>query len=214
MAEGRFITLEGAEGVGKSTCMGHVAARLRSAGIDFVQTREPGGTPLGDALRSLVLHPDHRGMAPETELLMIFAARKEHIERVIVPALEQGRWVLSDRFTEASYAYQGGGRGIASAHIEWLEGWVQAGLAPDLTLLLDAPVEISLARARARAEIEPDRFHREETAFFQRVREAYLARSQRDPERIRVIDAAPPLDQVLTQIDAVLDVWLPAPRGR
>jgi len=200
---GRFITIEGGEGGGKSTNLAHVRRALEAAGIDTVVTREPGGTELGEALRELLL--DHRrgGMAVETELLLMFAARAQHLAEVIVPALEAGRWVLCDRFTDATFAYQGGGRGVPAERIAALERWVQGPLRPDLTLLFDLPVAVGMARAGGR-EAAPDRFEREESAFFERVRESYLARAAAEPERFRVIDASRPLNEVQHQLDTVV----------
>ena len=206
MSSGAFITLEGIEGAGKSTVMKRVARLLEKAGRTPVQTREPGGTPLGEALRELLLGHCHDGMADDTELLLMFAARAEHLHRKILPALERGRWVLCDRFTDATYAYQGGGRGIPGERIAVLEQWVQKGLQPDLTLLLDIPVEQGMARAGARSA--PDRFESERIAFFERVRAAYLEQARRFPERYRVIDASRPLAQVQRSLAEVLEAWL------
>lgn len=201
MTPGRFVTLEGIEGAGKSTVRAHVAARVRAAGREVVTTREPGGTPLGEALRALLL--DHRnGMAGDTELLLMFAARAEHLAEVIRPALRGGRWVVCDRFTDSTYAYQGGGRGVPEARIAALESWVQGSLRPDLTLLLDVPPATGLARARGGGG--GDRFEREDLAFFERVRAAYLRRAEAEPARFRVIDAAAPLEVVLAAVDAAL----------
>jgi dTMP kinase len=207
---GRFITLEGIEGAGKTTCLKHVQGLVETAGYEIVLTREPGGTPLGEEIRTLVLDHHHEGMASDTELLLMFAARAEHLAQVIRPTLASGRWVLCDRFTDATYAYQGGGRGVARERIAALERWVQQGLAPDLTLLLDLPVEIGLRRAGRRSA--PDRFERQQTEFFERVREAYLGLAQASPGRFRIIDASRPLPEVLIQLDAALKDLL-APRG-
>lgn len=201
--KGRFITLEGSEGAGKSSNLAYIQTRLERAGVDLVVTREPGGTPIGEAIRHLLLDHRNTDMLDDTELLLMFAARSQHLNELIIPSLEQGKWVLCDRFTDASFAYQGGGRGIPKARIEALEQWVQGALRPDLTLLLDIPVEEGLARAEARST--PDRFEREQQAFFQRVRQAYLDRAQADTGRYRVIDAAKPLDIVQAQIDTTLD---------
>jgi dTMP kinase len=207
---GRFITLEGGEGVGKSSNLDFIRRRLEAAGKRVTVTREPGGTPLGEAVRTLLL--DHRGegMGTDTELLLVFAARAEHLARVIRPALAEDKWVLCDRFTDATYAYQGGGRGIAAARIAALESWVQGPLRPDLTLLLDAPVAVGMARAAGRSG-EGDRFEREQADFFERVRSVYLHRAQQSPARYRVIDAAQPLDRVQQQLGAVLDEFLRHP---
>ena len=204
---GRFITLEGGEGAGKSTCLGHIHARMQAAGLDVVQTREPGGAPLAERIRELLLDRDHHGMAADAELLLVFAARAEHLRRVIRPALEAGRWVLCDRFTDATYAYQGGGRGLDTARIAQLETFTQGALRPDYTLLLDVPVDVGLARVGARGE--PDRFEREQAAFFERVRTVYRERAEAEPQRFRVVDAAQPLDHVLQALDHIFDGILP-----
>lgn len=181
---GKFITLEGVDGAGKSTHVGFVADWLRQQGREVVVTREPGGTPLGETLRELLLHRD---MDPDTELLLMFAARQEHLAALIRPALARGAWVVSDRFTDASYAYQCGGRGIAPERIAALEAWVQQGFAPDLTLLFDVSPDV--AEARRSAARAADRFEREADSFFTRVRNAYLERARAEPRRIRVLDA-------------------------
>ena len=205
---GRFITLEGSEGAGKSSNLAYIQERLERAGVDLVVTREPGGTPLGEAIRKLLLDHRNTDMLDDTELLLMFAARSQHIHELILPSLQQGKWVLCDRFTDASYAYQGGGRGIPKERIAILEQWVQGELRPDLTLLLDIPVEQGLERAGARSE--PDRFEREQGGFYQRVRQAYLDRAKADAGRYRIIDASRPLNEVQTQIDTVLDTQLAA----
>jgi len=203
---GRFITVEGGEGAGKSTCIDSIRHHLEVAGRRVVVTREPGGTPLAEEIRDLLLGQHDGGMANDTELLLVFAARTDHIARVIRPALERGDWVLSDRFTDATYAYQGGGRGLGDERIALLENFVQGDLRPDLTLLLDLPVTIGLARAAGR-EAVPDRFEREAAAFFERVRTAYRERAAREPERFRIVDASQPLDQVMARIGEVLDAY-------
>ncbi len=203
---GRFITLEGGEGAGKSSNLEHIYRRLSSAGRDVIQTREPGGTPLGETLRGLLLDRGQSAMADDTELLLMFAARAQHLAELIRPALARGQWVLCDRFTDATYAYQGGGRGIDGERIRLLEQWVQRELRPDLTLLLDLPVEQGLQRAGERSA--PDRFEQEQAEFFQRVRSAYRERARLEPERFRIIDASQPLAAVQAQIDAVLDDYL------
>lgn len=203
---GRFITIEGIEGAGKSTQLDTVRRRLDEAGIGVVVTREPGGTPIGEAVRGLLLDPENRGMDPDTELLLMFAARAEHVSKVIRPALEAGRWVLSDRFTDATFAYQGGGRGVAAERIAALETWVQGDLRPDLTLLLDLPVEAGLARIAGRGH--PDRFEREERAFFQRIRDNYLVRARAEPERFHRIDAAAPVEEVSAAVRAAVETLL------
>lgn len=199
---GKFITVEGIEGVGKTTNIEFIRCQLQAAGRDVVDTREPGGTPLGEAIRGLLLDPHYTGMDSTCELALMFAARAEHLARIIRPALEQGQWVLCDRFTDATYAYQGGGRGIDTGIIARLEALVQGDFRPDLTLLLDVPVEVGLARAGNRSD--PDRFEREQVDFFERVRRAYLEMAGAEPGRYRVIDAAQPLDNVQQQLTAVL----------
>ena len=199
---GRFITVEGSEGVGKTTNLEFIRAYLEQQGQEVVVTREPGGTPLGEDIRGLLLGHRHDGMASDSELLLMFAARAEHIAKVIEPALAVGRWVLCDRFTDATYAYQGGGRGIDFAHIAQLEQWVQGDLRPDLTLLLDVPVAVGLARAGARSA--PDRFEKEQVAFFERVRAAYLALAGMHPQRYRVVDTTRTLAEVQVDITEIL----------
>jgi dTMP kinase len=196
---GKFITLEGVDGAGKSTHLPFVADWLRQRGHEVVLTREPGGTPLGEALRALLLECD---MHPDTELLLMFAARQEHLVRVIQPALARGAWVVCDRFTDASYAYQCGGRGIAEARVAALEDWVQHGFAPDLTLLFDVPPDV--AQRRRQAARGADRFEREAGAFFARVRAAYLARARANPARIRVVDASRPIAEIQADIARLL----------
>lgn len=197
----RFITLEGGEGVGKTTNLAFIEDHLRARGVPLVRTREPGGTELGEKIRGLLLNePD---MSAEAELLLVFAARAQHLEAVIRPALCNGNWVLCDRFTDASYAYQGGGRGVSKDRIVFLEQWIQGPLKPDLTLLLDAPVSLGMARARARGPA--DRFEREADSFFDRVRLAYLSRMEEDPLRIRAINASLPLHEVQAAIQVELD---------
>lgn len=203
---GRFITVEGIEGVGKSTNTDFICRHLRAAGKDVIATREPGGTPIGEEIRRVLLSNQHRGMAQDAELLLMFAARAEHLAAVIRPALDAGRWVVCDRFTDATYAYQGGGRGIARQHIAVLETWVQNGLQPDMTILLDAPVTIGLARAGGRSA--PDRFESEATHFFERVRQGYLDQARRDAGRFRVIDATQPLALVQQRLAEVLDALI------
>lgn len=195
---GLFITIEGGEGVGKSTNIAVLEGCLRERGIDYCLTREPGGTALAEAIRSLLLNVGEEPMAPATELLLMFAARAQHLAGVIEPALERGEWVLCDRFTDATYAYQGGGRGMPVDWVAQLETLVQGELRPDLTVLLDAPVEVGMARAHGRGEL--DRFEREELAFFERVRQSYLARAEAEPSRFRIIDT----NRELTDIAADL----------
>lgn len=204
MNQGMFITIEGIEGVGKSTNMDYVHQSLLAAGIDVVLTREPGGTELGEKIRGLLLDKSNQSMVEDTELLLMFAARAQHLAEVIKPALTQGQWVLCDRFTDATYAYQGGGRGIACERIAQLEQWTQGDLRPDATLLLDAPVEVGMARAAGR-EQEADRFEREKQAFFVKVRQAYLDMASQNPQRYCVVDASQPLEQVKIQLSEVVN---------
>ncbi|WP_275097514.1 dTMP kinase [Sedimenticola hydrogenitrophicus] len=203
VTKGKFITVEGGEGAGKSSNLAFIRDLLEQSGVEVVFTREPGGTALGEEIRDLLLGHKHTGMAKDTELMLMFAARAEHLARIILPALNAGKWVLCDRFTDASYAYQGGGRGIEMARIRALEEWVQQGLKPDLTLLLDLPIETGLDRAEQRSE--PDRFEVEQHAFFERVRSTYLEIAQSDSQRVRVIDAAVPLAQVQAQIRLIIE---------
>ncbi len=202
MKKGLFITLEGGEGAGKSTQMTYVEECLKKAGKTVRVTREPGGTALSETIRELLL--DHRQMAmdADTELLLMFAARAQHIAELIRPTLDAGQWVLCDRFTDATYAYQGGGRGIDLKRIALLEDWVQGELRPDLTLLLDLPIEVGMSRAGERGEL--DRFEREQQDFFERVRRSYLELAEQQPGRYRIIDASQDIVQVKAQIDAVL----------
>jgi len=203
MSKGKFITLEGGDGLGKSTNLAFVKECLERRGRRVIVTREPGGTPLGEQVRAILLGDGQ--VSPATELLLVFAARAQHVQDVIRPALENGDWVVSDRFTDASYAYQGGGRGIDADVIASLERYVQQELEPDLTLLFDAPVEVGLARAKRRGSA--DRFESEDLDFFRRIREAYLARALSVPQRIRLIDASQALpavqDQILRCIEAL-----------
>ncbi len=199
---GAFVTLEGGEGVGKSTNLAFVADTLRAAGRDVLTTREPGGTPLGERVRSWILEGDHGVLSAEVEALLMFAARAQHLEQVIRPALAAGQWVVCDRFTDATFAYQGGGRGASLALLRGLRVEVQQGLEPDLTLLLDAPLDVGSARIAARV---PDHFEREQRPFFERVRNAYLQLAAENPARIRIVDAAQPLSTVQKQIAAELD---------
>jgi dTMP kinase len=196
--KGKFITVEGIEGVGKTTNIDFIHKLLLAAGHDVVLTREPGGTPLGEAIRSLLLNPEYTGMDSTCELQLMFAARAEHLAKVVRPALETGRWVLCDRFTDATYAYQGGGRGINTDIIARLENLVQGDFRPDLTLLLDVPVEVGLARAGKRGAL--DRFEQEQVGFFERVRQCYLDMASEHAGRYRVVDASQPLQQVQAQL--------------
>lgn len=203
---GQFITVEGSEGVGKSSNLAFIEDFLRKAGINIIRTREPGGTSLGESVREMLLDARQTAMCDDMELLLMFAARAQHLAEVILPALEAGQWVLCDRFTDATYAYQGGGRGVPMERIQVLEDWVQGELRPDHTLLLDMPVAEGLQRAGTRSE--PDRFEQEQHAFFERVRETYLARANAEPGRIHVIDASPALDVVQRHIADVLQQML------
>ncbi|TCK18313.1 thymidylate kinase [Thiogranum longum] len=203
---GRFITLEGGEGAGKSTNATYFASQLEAAGITLRVTREPGGTVLGERIRELLLDPSHQAVHADTELLLMFAARAQHLNEVILPALQAGEWVLCDRFTDATYAYQGGGRGIDMQRIAELEAWVQQGFEPDMTILFDLPVETGLARAGKRGAL--DRFEQEQTSFFTSVRDTYLQRAKQYPRRFRVIDAAQKLDDVQRQLDTLVEELL------
>ena len=201
-SNGKFITIEGQDGAGKSTNLDVVLASLQDANIEVVVTREPGGTPLGEKLRSMVLSSTDQDFGAMAELLLIFAARAQHIQEVILPALEAGKWVLCDRFTDATFAYQGGGRGLDNNKINELESLVQGELQPDLTLLLDVPVEIGEHRAGMRSA--PDRFERQKSEFKARVRQTYLERAEAYPERFRVIDAGEEIDAVKSQVSSVI----------
>ena len=191
MQTGKFITIEGGEGVGKSTQVPLLSEYLRARGRQVLTTREPGGTPRAEQIRELLLQVSAEAMPPVCELLLMFAARANHLENLIRPALQRGDWVVCDRFTDATYAYQGGGRGMPEQHIAVLEGMVQAELRPDLTLLLDAPESVAVARAQQRdqARGRTDRFEHERLDFFQRVRRTYLERARREPQRFVIIDA-------------------------
>lgn len=206
MIRGKFITLEGGEGVGKTTNVAFIKAHLEQHNIPVVVTREPGGTVLAEKIRQLLLDPNSEKICEKTELLLMFAARAQHIKHVIEPALNQGHWVLCDRFTDATYAYQGGGRNMKVSTIECLEQLVQGSLRPDLTLLLDAPVEIGLQRAKARGVL--DRFEAEKITFFEHVRRAYLLQAELNPRRIKLIKANQPLGDVQRNITDVLRVLL------
>lgn len=201
---GRLITLEGGEGAGKSTAMAHLAARIAARGVELVQVREPGGTAVGEAIRAVLLDPANTGLCAETELLLMFASRAQLVRETLLPALARGAVVLSDRFTDASFAYQGGGRGIDAGRIAELERWV-CGIKPDLSLLLDLPVDQGLARARGRGPA--DRIENETDGFFERVRGVYRRRASEEPGRWRVIDASQPVEGVLAALDAALDAY-------
>jgi len=202
MKKGLFITLEGGEGAGKSTQMAYVQQCIEATGKILRVTREPGGTELGEQIRGLLLDHQNTAMDSDTELLLMFAARAQHLAELIRPALDVGEWVLCDRFTDATYAYQGGGRGIDTQRIATLEDWVQGALRPDVTLLLDLPVEVGMSRAGERGEL--DRFEREHQAFFERVRQTYRDRAAAELDRYRIIDASQDIAQVQVQIDQVL----------
>lgn len=202
MHRGKFLTIEGTEGVGKSTNLAFVADWLRARSIEVVVTREPGGTPLAEEVRGLLLSKREEAVDETAELLLVFAARAQHLARVIEPALARGAWVLSDRFTDATYAYQGGGRGLSKSTIEQLEQLVQGDLRPDLTLVLDIDVELGLNRARQRGEL--DRFESETIVFFERVRSAYRQRAEAAPNRYALVDAGKELAEVQLEIAQVL----------
>ena len=208
---GLFITLEGPEGAGKSTNREYLAERLRAEGIEVVLTREPGGTPLAERIREVLLTPGEEPMNADTELLLVFAARAQHLAEVIRPALARGAVVLCDRFTDATYAYQGGGRGLSQERIASLETFVQGSLRPDLTLIFDLPIEVGMARASARGRL--DRFEQEGRTFFDAVRSTYLKRAEAEPARYRLVDAAQSLENVQLQLDALLPELLDLHRG-
>lgn len=204
---GQFITLEGTEGGGKSTNLAFIQQWLEDKGIEVVVTREPGGTPISEAVRQILLDPTYDEMTAETELLLMFAARNQHIQQTILPALAAGKWVVSDRFTDASYAYQGGARGMDYQRIAQLEAWVQQGFVPEMTFVFDLPIEEGMRRVAARANLTGqaiDRFEKEKADFFEKVRHAYLHRAQQAPERYQVLDAAQPLKDVQNQIQSRL----------
>jgi dTMP kinase len=198
MSDGKFITLEGGEGVGKTTNLAFIKSQLENKGIEVVITREPGGTDFAEKIRTLLLDNREEVVSEQAELLLMFAARAQHIHHVIQPALTKGLWVLCDRFTDATYAYQGGGRLMDMQMIQWLEEKVQGSLRPDLTLLLDAPIAIGMGRANKRGEL--DRFESEKLCFFERVRETYLQRAKAYPQKIKVINANQALDKVQHEI--------------
>jgi dTMP kinase len=199
---GRFITLEGIDGAGKSTHLGWVRRRLEAAGLTVTMTREPGGTPLGESIRDLVIGQD---MDPETETLLVFGSRREHLVRVILPALARGEWVVSDRFTDATFAYQGGGRGVPASKIAALERWVQGSFQPDLTLLFDLPEAVAQLRMDGSRPL--DRFEREQVQFHAAVRSAYLARAAADPRRVRIVDASRAPGDVEKSLEEILSIF-------
>lgn len=202
MIKGRFLTVEGIEGAGKSSVVRYIQELLVAADIPCVMTREPGGTPIAEAIRQVLLNQYDEMMSPDTELLLMFAGRAQHISQVILPALQRGQWVISDRFTDASFAYQGGGRGIALNHIRKLADWVQSGLEPELTFLLDLPVEVGFSRIKSRGA--KDRIESEGLDFFERVRERYLIRAGKFSKRFRVINAEQDFELVKAQVATVL----------
>jgi len=207
MTPGRFITFEGGEGGGKSTQIEKLADYLRARGVSVQVTREPGGTEVAEAIRRVLLDKSLPAMRADTELMLMFAARVEHVETLIKPALAGGDWVLSDRFADASHVYQGAGRGVDETRLDALHKWSLGDFEPDLTLLLDLPVELGMARVRQRGA--KDRFEEEQTEFFERVRAGYLARAARFSQRFRVIDASDDIDTVARRIQTVVDAWLP-----
>ncbi|MDK8464039.1 dTMP kinase [Marinobacter sp. SS13-12] len=200
---GQFITFEGTEGVGKSTQLANAAAALKALGVDYTVTREPGGTPMAESIRELLLAPRDEPVNDMTELLLMFAARAQHLHTRILPELEAGRWVLCDRFTDATFAYQGGGRGVPAERIALLENLVQGSFRPDQVILLDAPVETGMTRARHRGEL--DRFEQEAVAFFERIRRTYLERAAADPGRYHIVDAAQPLEAVSRDVTSLVN---------
>lgn len=201
---GKFITLEGIDGAGKSTHLSWLADFLRGKGLRVVVTREPGGTIMGEKLRELLLD-QHQSMHPETETLLMFAARREHLDKVILPALARGEWVISDRYMDASFAYQGAGRGVSLEKLTLLEEWVQGSFSPDLTLYFDLPAEVG--RARVQSIKTADRFERESDRFFDRVRQGYLQRARQFPQRIRLIDASLRIDPIRQELMTVIEAF-------
>jgi len=204
LTRGKFITIEGGEGVGKSTNIAYVKSLLEEKGIDCIVTREPGGTPLAEEIREVLLKHREERVVSETELLLMFAARAQHLYQLILPAINEGKWVISDRFTDATYAYQSGGRGVPAEQVALLEKFVQKDFRPSITLLLDAPVEVGMTRARERGKL--DRFEEERSAFFNKVRKNYLERAKAEPGRFKIIDATQSLEQVQSNIRQVLDI--------
>ncbi|RUM75613.1 MAG: dTMP kinase [Candidatus Thioglobus sp.] len=204
MERGKFITIDGVEGAGKSTQITFICDYLKAKGVKVILTREPGGTDVGEKIRTLLLSNSTGKMHADTELMLMFAARNEHIQNKIMPALGRGDWVLSDRFTDASYAYQGGGRGLDVERIAQLEQWVLQDFTPDMTLLLDVPVEIGMSRVESRGK--KDRIELEATDFFNRVRQAYIDRSEQFPERIKLIDSSQTVEHTKQQIKVILDL--------
>lgn len=208
---GRFITFEGGEGAGKSSNIAFARDWLEARGVTCLVTREPGGTAVAEAIRAVLLNRHEEAMADMTELLLVFAARAQHLARVIEPALARGEWVLCDRFTDTTYAYQGAGREMGDGPVAALEKLVQGERRPDLTLLFDAPVAVGMARAGRRSS--PDRIESEQLAFFERIRQAFLDRAAAEPARWRLLDAAQPLEAVQAQLVATLDAWWETQHG-
>lgn len=204
---GKFISIEGTEGAGKTTQIRFIADYLRQQGKQVLLTREPGGTPLGEEIRELLLAPRKAGMHEDTELLLMFAARAEHLARTIQPALARGEWVISDRFVDATFAYQGGGRGISQQRIQQIADWTLKGVSPDLTLLFDIPVKAGLERIQKRPG-DSDRFEQEKAAFFERIREVYLERTAQEPQRIQRIDASQNIDSIRHDVTEILNRFL------
>ncbi len=204
--QGLFITFEGVEGAGKTTNIEFIAEHIKKMGQDFVLTREPGGTKIGEAIREILLSKDLPEMHHDTELMLMFAARAEHVQRVILPALNKGQWVLCDRFTDASYAYQGGGRGIDTSRIASLENWVQGDLRPDVTFLFDLDADTGMSRVRSRGET--DRFEQQHINFFNKVRQHYLKMAEAEPQRYRIVNAQHDLETVQKQIMSMLSSFL------
>lgn len=204
---GKFISIEGVEGAGKSTQVSFIEQYLTEKGKNVIVTREPGGTDLGEKIRALLLAPTQPAMAVETELLLMFAARAEHIKQVIEPTLSRGDWVLCDRFVDATFAYQGGGRGVTQQRIQVVADWTLQGLAPELTLLFDLPVEIGLKRVAKRNEVI-DRFEQEKVTFFEKIRESYLHSAIAEPDRIKVVDASLSIDDIQQQLIRLLSPLL------
>ena len=202
MKKGFFITLEGIEGAGKSTMLNFVENSLIKAGHDVVKTREPGGTKIGEQIREILLNNENNKLTSDTELLLIFAARAQHMKEIIMPALSSGKTILCDRFTDASYAYQGGGRGIDASRINLLEKWVQSDFRPNLTLLFDLDVSVGMERTKKRSKA--DRFEQEKSIFFEKVRTCYLKRAEDEADRFRIINSELPLQKVKDEIAAVL----------
>ena len=203
MNTGKFITIEGGEGAGKSTNISFIKDYLEQHKLEVVLTREPGGTPLSERLRDVLLDKNETNMSSDTELLLMFAARSQHLTEVILPAINKGKWVICDRFTDATYAYQGGGRGIDFNRIAALENWVQGDIRPDMTIIFDLPVDVGLSRASNRSQ--PDRFEQESIDFFTRVRNVYLERADQNPERYAVVNAEPDLETVQKDLLHVLE---------